>query len=130
VNLGEEKINERLPLIREVAQKLVYVDAAKDPIPIAPAAHYSMGGIRATIQTATPATGLFAAGECACVSVHGANRLGGNSLLETLVFGARAGKKAAQTINKKKEPLNERAFQNQSESFRSDIDEIFGKKGE
>jgi len=94
-HLGEEKINERLPLIRDVAIKLGGVDPVKEPIPIKPAAHYSMGGIYTT-QTSTPISGLFAAGECACLSLHGANRLGTNSTADCLVFGAVAGKEAAQ----------------------------------
>lgn len=93
-HLGEEKINERLPLIRDVAIKLGGVDPVKEPIPIKPAAHYSMGGIYTT-KTATPVSGLYAAGECACLSLHGANRLGTNSTADCLVFGAVAGKEAA-----------------------------------
>lgn len=95
-HLGEEKINERLPFIREVAQRLVNIDPVHEPIPIAPAAHYSMGGIRANIKTATPLPYLFAAGECSCLSLHGANRLGSNSTAECLVFGAVAGEEAAK----------------------------------
>jgi succinate dehydrogenase / fumarate reductase flavoprotein subunit len=95
-HLGEEKINERLPTIRELAIYFAGVDPVKEPIPIQPAQHYTMGGVPTDIDGATPAKGLFAAGECACVSVHGANRLGGNSLLDTVVFGRRAGAKAAE----------------------------------
>jgi succinate dehydrogenase / fumarate reductase flavoprotein subunit len=95
-HLGEEKINERLPLIRDVAIKLGGVDPVKEPIPIRPAAHYSMGGIKANIKTETPIAGLYAAGECSCLSVHGANRLGTNSTAECLVFGAVAGEEAAK----------------------------------
>ncbi|MGB9683702.1 MAG: succinate dehydrogenase/fumarate reductase flavoprotein subunit [Candidatus Bathyarchaeales archaeon] len=95
-HLGEEKINERLPLIRDVAIKLGGVDPVKEPIPIRPAAHYSMGGIKANIKTETPIRGLYAAGECSCLSVHGANRLGTNSTAECLVFGAVAGEEAAK----------------------------------
>ncbi|MEM0358133.1 MAG: succinate dehydrogenase/fumarate reductase flavoprotein subunit [Candidatus Bathyarchaeia archaeon] len=95
-HLGEEKINERLPLIREVAIKLAGVDPVKELIPIRPAAHYSMGGIKANIRTETPIRGLYAAGECSCLSLHGANRLGTNSTAECLVFGAVAGEEAAK----------------------------------
>jgi len=95
-HLGEEKINERLPLIRDVAIKLGGVDPVKEQIPIRPAAHYSMGGIRANSKTETPISGLYAAGECSCISVHGANRLGTNSTAECLVFGAVAGEEAAK----------------------------------
>ena len=95
-HLGEEKINERLPLIRDVAVKLGGVDPVKEPIPIRPAAHYSMGGIKASIRTETPISGLYASGECSCLSLHGANRLGTNSTSECLVFGAVSGEEAAK----------------------------------
>jgi len=95
-HLGEEKIKERLPLIREVCIKLVGIDPVNEVIPIRPAAHYSMGGIRANIRAETPIHGLYAAGECACYSLHGANRLGTNSTAECLVFGAVAGEEAAK----------------------------------
>ena len=95
-HLGEAKINERLPLIRDVAIKLGGVDPVKELIPIRPAAHYSMGGIKTNIKTETPIAGLYAAGECSCISVHGANRLGTNSTADCLVFGAVAGEEAAR----------------------------------
>jgi len=95
-HLGEEKINERLPLIRDVAIKLGGVDPVKEPIPIRPAAHYSMGGIKTNMKTETPIAGLYAAGECSCISLHGANRLGTNSTADCLVFGAVAGEEAAK----------------------------------
>ena len=95
-HLGEAKINERLPLIRDVAVQLGGVDPVKEPIPIRPAAHYSMGGIKANINTETPIAGLYAAGECSCLSLHGANRLGTNSTSECLVFGAVSGEHAAK----------------------------------
>lgn len=95
-HLGEEKINLRLPLIRDIAIKLGGVDPVKEPIPIRPAAHYSMGGIKANIRTETPIAGLYASGECSCLSLHGANRLGTNSTAECLVFGAVSGEEAAK----------------------------------
>jgi succinate dehydrogenase / fumarate reductase flavoprotein subunit len=95
-HLGEEKISERLPLIRDVAIKLGGVDPVKEAIPIRPAAHYSMGGIKANIRAETPIAGLYAAGECSCISVHGANRLGTNSTADCLVFGTVAGEEAAK----------------------------------
>jgi succinate dehydrogenase / fumarate reductase flavoprotein subunit len=95
-HLGEAKINERLPLIRDVAVQLGGVDPVKEPIPIRPAAHYSMGGIKANINTETPIAGFYAAGECSCLSLHGANRLGTNSTSECLVFGAVSGEHAAK----------------------------------
>jgi succinate dehydrogenase / fumarate reductase flavoprotein subunit len=95
-HLGSEKINERLPQIRELSIDFAGVDPVEKPIPIKPGAHYSMGGVMTDVHGATPIKGLYAAGECACVSVHGANRLGGNSLLETIVFGRRAGIAASE----------------------------------
>lgn len=95
-HLGEEKINERLPLIRDVAIKLGGVDPVHEPIPIRPAAHYSMGGIHANIRSETPISGLYASGECSCLSLHGANRLGTNSTAECLVFGRVSGEEAAK----------------------------------
>lgn len=95
-HLGEERINERLGQIRELAINFAGVDPVKDLVPVCPGAHYSMGGIRTDNDCATTLPGLLAAGECACVSVHGANRLGGNSLLEAIVFGRRAGLKAVE----------------------------------
>ena len=95
-HLGSDKINERLPQIRELAINFAGTDPIEEPIPIRPGAHYSMGGVMTDTHGRTPIAGLFAAGECACVSVHGANRLGGNSLMETIVFGRRAGAAAAE----------------------------------
>ncbi|ULA67371.1 MAG: Succinate dehydrogenase flavoprotein subunit [Nitrospira sp.] len=97
-HLGRAKILERLPQIRELAMEFAGLDPIETPIPIRPGAHYQMGGVRTNAWGETDLPGLFAAGECACVSVHGANRLGGNSLLETIVFGRRTGTKAAEAI--------------------------------
>ena len=93
-HLGREKILERLPQIRELALDATGKDAIDTPIPILPGMHYAMGGIETDAHGATRIPGIYAAGEAACVSVHGANRLGGNSLLETIVFGARSAKHA------------------------------------
>lgn len=90
-HLGAEKINHRLPLIREVAIKFVGIDPIEKPIPIRPVAHYSMGGIETDIDGATRMPGVWVAGEAACVSLHGANRLGSNSTAECLVWGGIAG---------------------------------------
>ncbi|MFP5451357.1 MAG: FAD-binding protein [Thermoleophilia bacterium] len=96
-HLGRDKILERLPQIRELAIAFAGVDPIDTPIPIRPGAHYHMGGVHVDSWGAAPhMQGLFAAGECACVSVHGANRLGGNSLLEAVVMGARTGEAAAR----------------------------------
>jgi succinate dehydrogenase / fumarate reductase flavoprotein subunit len=97
-HLGREKILERLPQIRELALDATGKDAIDTPIPILPGMHYAMGGIETDKFGATRIPGVYAAGEVACVSVHGANRLGGNSLLETIVFGARSAKHAVQYI--------------------------------
>ncbi|MBN2230499.1 MAG: FAD-dependent oxidoreductase [Candidatus Thorarchaeota archaeon] len=103
-HLGREKILERLPGIREIAMYFAGVDPIDEPIPIRPGQHYSMGGIHCNKYGMTPITGLFAVGETACMSVHGANRLGGNSLLETLVFGRLVGQKVAETLPTLQEP--------------------------
>lgn len=91
--LGAKKIMERLPAIRDICIDFAGVDPIKSPIPIEPAQHYSMGGIATDVSGKTEAEGFYACGECACVSVHGANRLGGNSLLETVVFGKLTGQR-------------------------------------
>ncbi|HUJ73197.1 MAG TPA: FAD-binding protein, partial [bacterium] len=102
-HLGEEKINERLPMIKELAIKLLNLNPAHDPLPVRPAAHYTMGGIHENLQgqvmrddAATPVEGLWAAGECGCVSVHGANRLGSNSLSHCVIWGRITGDAAAR----------------------------------
>jgi succinate dehydrogenase/fumarate reductase flavoprotein subunit len=95
-HLGEARIQERLPQIRELATDFAGADPVEKPIPIKPGAHYTMGGIKVDNSCASPVQGFFAAGECSAVSVHGANRLGGNSLLETVVFGKIAGASAAR----------------------------------
>jgi len=127
-HLGEDKINERLPLIRDVAIKLGGVDPVKEPIPIKPAAHYSMGGIHANIKTETPASGLYASGECSCLSVHGANRLGTNSTADCLVFGSVAGEEAAKHALSKdfREFPRDRILAEERRVF----DEVLGGKGD
>jgi succinate dehydrogenase / fumarate reductase flavoprotein subunit len=95
-HLGEALVTDRLPQVRDLAIRYAGVDPVTTPMPIEPAQHYSMGGVRTDTCGVTTLPGLLAAGEVANVSVHGANRLGGNSLLETVVFGRRAGRKAAE----------------------------------
>ncbi len=95
-HLGADVIKEKLPGIRQIAMDFAGVDPIEEPIPVQPGQHYSMGGISCDENGETDVPGLLAAGECSCVSVHGANRLGGNSLLETLVFGKRAGDRAVE----------------------------------
>jgi succinate dehydrogenase / fumarate reductase flavoprotein subunit len=95
-HLGAEKIHERLHGTRELSMVFAGIDPIHEPIPVRPGAHYHMGGVDTDIDGLTSVTGLYAAGECACVSVHGANRLGGNALMETITFGKRAGAAAAE----------------------------------
>ena len=97
-HLGEKLINERLPLVRDLSISYVAADPVTDLVPVRPVVHYMMGGIHTDINAATPIAGLYAAGECACVSINGANRLGSNSLGELLVFGARAGRFAVEHV--------------------------------
>ncbi len=95
-HLGADKINDRLHGTRELSLTYAGVDPIHEPIPVRPGAHYHMGGVDTDIDGLTSVTGLYAAGECACISVHGANRLGGNALMETITFGKRAGRAAAE----------------------------------
>ena len=95
-HLGEKKIDKKIPFVRELSNNYAGIDPVYKPIPVRPVVHYMMGGIDTDITGATALPGLYAAGECACVSINGANRLGSNSLTELLVFGSRAGKAAAQ----------------------------------
>ena len=97
-HLGEKYISERLSQIRELAMDFANVDMVKEPVPIMPGMHYQMGGVKANVDGETGVPGLYAAGEVACVSVHGGNRLGANSLLDTLVFGRRSGVHAAEMV--------------------------------
>ncbi len=94
-HLGQKLIDKKLPFVRELCLKYVGIDPVKEMIPVRPVVHYMMGGVHTDIHGATPLPGLYAAGEAACVSINGANRLGSNSLTEILVFGARAGQAAA-----------------------------------
>jgi fumarate reductase flavoprotein subunit len=103
-HLGEKIINAKLPFVRELCMKYQNIDPVKELIPVRPVVHYMMGGVGTDIQGATPLEGLYAAGEVACVSINGANRLGSNSLPECLVFGARAGRAAAEFAGAQKEP--------------------------
>ena len=95
-HLGEKLIREKLFQIYELASDLANVDITKDPVPIRPGMHYIMGGVKTDDRGATMVPGLYAAGECANISIHGGNRLGANSLLETVVFGRRAGVAAVE----------------------------------
>ncbi len=103
-HLGEKLINTKLPFVRELCLKYQNIDPVKELIPVRPVVHYMMGGVHTDTSGATPLAGLFAAGEVACVSINGANRLGSNSLTECLVFGARAGRAAAVVASEQKDP--------------------------
>ena len=94
-HLGEKKLHERLPQICELAEEFLGIDPVHTPIPVVPAVHYTMGGIVADGKTASPLPGLYSVGECSSVGIHGANRLGSNSLTELIVFGKVAGVEAA-----------------------------------
>ncbi|MGB3715600.1 MAG: FAD-binding protein [Candidatus Promineifilaceae bacterium] len=133
-HLGREKILDRLPQIRELAIDFVGVDPIEKPIPIQPTAHYSMGGIptdedgQVTCDAeGTPVVGFYAAGECACVSVHGANRLGTNSLLEASLFGKRAGLSIAQFV--KDGAVLQPLPGDPAEGNKKRIQVLFGKEG-
>ncbi len=95
-HLGEAKIMQKLPNTRELCEAFLGIDPVHEPVPVRPGQHYTMGGIRTNRYAETEVKGLYAAGECACVSVHGANRLGANSLLDTLIFGRVAAERAAE----------------------------------
>ncbi len=103
-HLGEKVIDEKLPFVRELTRNYVGIDPVHDPIPVRPVVHYMMGGVHTDIDGKTPIEGLYAAGECACVSLNGANRLGSNSLTECLVFGARAGRCASAFAMEQQHP--------------------------
>jgi succinate dehydrogenase / fumarate reductase flavoprotein subunit len=115
-HMGEEKIMSRVPFCWEEAHRLVGIDAVHQPIPVRPTVHYSMGGIPVNTDGQVRSgvdgvvEGFFAAGETACVSVHGANRLGSNSLLECVVYGRRTGRTIAQSVQNRKFPEIDEAF--------------------
>jgi succinate dehydrogenase / fumarate reductase flavoprotein subunit len=126
-HLGRKKIMSRLSQIHDIALSFAGVDCVEKPILIQPIAHYSMGGIPTDVNGSVPdISGLFAAGECACVSVHGANRLGGNSMLETIVFGRRAGISAAKYVKKASlDPVSVNAL----DAVRQEIAQILENNG-
>jgi fumarate reductase flavoprotein subunit len=103
-HLGEKKINAKLPFVRELCLKYENLDPIKELIPVRPVVHYVMGGVHTDRDGATPLKGLYSAGEAACVSINGANRLGSNSLTECLVFGARAGRVVAEFASVQRAP--------------------------
>ncbi|CZF85120.1 fumarate reductase (quinol) flavoprotein subunit [Grimontia marina] len=128
-HLGEEYLKERLPFICELAKAYVNVDPAKEPIPIRPTVHYTMGGIETDSRTETSIKGLFAVGECSSVGLHGANRLGSNSLAELVVFGRVAGEGAADRAAEFK-GWNEAEIANQMEAVKARIDVLMSQEGD
>ena len=127
-HLGEKKIDAKIPFVRELCMTYQNLDPVKDLIPVRPVLHYVMGGIHTDINGATPLPGLYAAGEVACVSINGANRLGSNSLTELLVFGARAGLAAAEHASRNIEISQSVLAQAKDEHRRIEQDP-FSKKG-
>jgi len=117
-HLGQKVIDKKLPFVRELCLKYENIDPVKEMIPVRPVVHYMMGGIHTDIHGATSLAGLFAAGEVACVSINGANRLGSNSLTELLVFGARAGTAAAAFASQQRKPSPSVLAQAQDEERR------------
>ena len=126
-HLGEEIIDSRLPFVRELCRIYIGIDAAFESIPVRPVVHYMMGGVDTDIDAGTELPGLYAAGEVACVSLNGANRLGSNSLTECLVFGAKAGEKAIAHAKGSGEG-DQDALRGQAEQEASRIDALRGRK--
>jgi len=126
-HLGGDKITERLPGIRQIAIDFAGIDPVEKPIPVQPGQHYSMGGVACGNDGATAIPGLYAGGECACVSVHGSNRLGGNSLLETVVFGKLSGAAMAASSAATEMPSGGAVRAKLGEES-SRIDELFGRR--
>ena len=126
-HLGADRIKERLPGIRQIAMDFAGVDPINDPVPVQPGQHYSMGGIDVDINGCTILPGLYAAGECACISVHGANRLGGNSLLETVVYGRLVADKIINDIKEISEP-DSLPMKSAVKAVESKIEEILGRR--
>jgi succinate dehydrogenase flavoprotein subunit len=127
-HLGAKKIHAQIPFVRELCLKYQNLDPVKDLIPVRPVIHYMMGGIHTDINGATPLPGLYAAGEAACVSINGANRLGSNSLPELLVFGARAGRAAAEYASSNPD-INPRVIAQKTDEHRRLEHDLLNRKG-
>jgi fumarate reductase flavoprotein subunit len=125
-HLGAKVINTKLPFVRELCLKYENIDPIKEMIPVRPVVHYMMGGVHTDIEGAAPLPGLYAAGEVACVSINGANRLGSNSLPELLVFGARAGKAAARFAREQRPPGP--AIQAQADDEQTRLEQLTSKR--
>ncbi|MCC8460030.1 fumarate reductase (quinol) flavoprotein subunit [Photorhabdus aegyptia] len=127
-HLGEKKLLERLPFICELAKAYVGVDPVKEPIPVRPTAHYTMGGIETDQKCETRIKGLFAVGECSSVGLHGANRLGSNSLAELVVFGRLAGEEAVKHVQQTK-PVNNRTLDAQARDVVARLNNLLKQEG-
>jgi len=128
-HLGEKTINERLPLVRDMSISYMGVDPVTDPVPVRPVVHYMMGGIHTDIKAATLLPGLYAAGECACVSINGANRLGSNSLTELLVFGRRAALSAMEYLQSGARPAGDAALAAGAAAAQARLRELMQRSG-
>jgi fumarate reductase flavoprotein subunit len=128
-HLGEKKINERLPLVRELASSYVGHDPVKEPVPVRPVIHFMMGGIDSNINGETPMPGLFAIGETACSGLHGANRLGSNSLTDLLVSGRRSAERAAAYAKETGRSEEDPAIRQQAEDVVTFVRELLQQDG-
>ncbi len=124
-HIGTAKILDKLPGIRNICLDFIGIDPVKSPIPVMPCQHYSMGGIDTNEKCETDISGFYAAGECACVSVHGANRLGGNSLLDTIVFGKLACFSIDEYLHNNKIKGDEKLFENKQKEIERKIQKVF-----
>jgi succinate dehydrogenase / fumarate reductase flavoprotein subunit len=130
-HLGQQKILSRLPGIRDIAMDFAGLDPIQTPIPIQPAQHYSMGGVDCNVKCETKLKGLYAAGECSCISVHGANRLGGNSLLDTVVFGKISGEQAGiYAKGATKQEMKESVYEEALRAEKDHIQHFFAQSGD
>jgi fumarate reductase flavoprotein subunit len=128
-HLGEKKIDERLPLVRELASSYVGHDPVTDPVPVRPVIHFMMGGIDANINTEAPMAGLYAIGETACSGLHGANRLGSNSLTDLLVSGKRAAQQSAEFARENGRYAEDAGINSQAEGIVTGVRELLQQSG-
>jgi succinate dehydrogenase flavoprotein subunit len=128
-HLGESLIDRKLPFVRELTRKFVGIDPVHEPIPVRPVVHYMMGGVDTDLLGRTRLEGLYAAGETACVSINGANRLGSNSLSECLVFGARVGRQAAEDALQRKAPATNSIAQQAEDERRRIVSTYLAREG-
>jgi fumarate reductase flavoprotein subunit len=128
-HLGEKKINERLPLVRELASSYVGHDPVTDPVPVRPVIHFMMGGIDANMNGETPMPGLYAIGETACSGLHGANRLGSNSLTDLLVSGKQAAKRSVSYAQEASHNGDDPAMREMAESVVADVRAMLTRNG-